>query len=129
MSETKLYAVSSGNGNNGVSHMFPDYIVSTNDPWLLARLAATTDFKPGKGRQWCRKNLEIDGEADYTISATLYDPPGRDGAGWSEHNGAWSIYEVHPWDDSEDDREKPRYDSLESCFGAREVATERRLAK
>lgn len=130
MSESRNYAVSSGNGNDGVSHLYPDYIVRTSEPWLLALLAATSDFKPGKGRRWCRDNVQIEGEAEYTISACLYDPPGRDGAGWCDANGAWRIYEVYPAADAVSDRsECPRYGALEACFGSREVAIERRLDK
>jgi hypothetical protein len=75
MSETRYYAVSSGNGNDGVSHMFPDYIVKTNRPWALARLAALSTFKKGEGQTWCDENLELDGEADHTIFAVLHESP------------------------------------------------------
>ena len=34
------YGVSSGNGNNGVSHLYPDYYVRTADPFRLAELAS-----------------------------------------------------------------------------------------
>ena len=73
--EARLYGVSSGNGNDGVSHMFPDYYVKTDDPWRLARLAAVTDFKPGEGQAWALENMEVDGEAEYTITVTFYESP------------------------------------------------------
>jgi hypothetical protein len=69
----KWYGVSFGDGNNGVSHMFADYYVRTNDPWTLARAAMLASFKP----EWqaaANEAMEIDGEADYTISAVIYDP-------------------------------------------------------
>ena len=72
---TRYYVVSSGNGNDGVSHLFPNYIVKTDRPWALARLAALTTFKKGKGQAWCEENLQLDGEAEYTISAVLYESP------------------------------------------------------
>jgi len=71
----RYYAVSSGNGNDGVSHLYPDYIVKTDRPYALASLAALTTFKKGEGQAWCKENLEIDGEADYTIYATLMESP------------------------------------------------------
>jgi beta-glucanase (GH16 family) len=71
--ETRVYAVSSGNGNNGVSHTFPDYYVRTNDPYRLAALAMVSGFKPSF-KQAAADACEVDGEADYTISAVIYNP-------------------------------------------------------
>ena len=68
-SATRLYGVSSGNGNDGVSQMFPDYYVRTDSPWQLAELAALSTFKPGAGQAWCKRHVEIDGESEYTIQA------------------------------------------------------------
>ena len=45
MAEAKWYGVSSGDGNNGVSHMFADYYVKTAEPYRLAELAVLTLFK------------------------------------------------------------------------------------
>ena len=121
------YAVSSGNGNDGVSRLYPGYTVATNEPWLLAELAAVSEFKAGHGRRWCREHLDVDGEAEYGISATLYDPPGRDGAGWSEHNGAWKIWEIYPAGDAvSDNNSAPHFDSLDDCFGRQLVAAARK---
>jgi hypothetical protein len=120
--EIKLYGVSSGNGNNGVSHMFADYYVRTNDPWKLVELAALTLFKKPDGVAWAKENVQIDGEAEYTISAVFYDPPleegeeePAEGESWCDNNGAWLIVEVFPEDDPREGR--PMYDSLEDCFG------------
>jgi hypothetical protein len=120
------YAVSRGNGNDGVSRMYPDYVVTTDEPYLLARLAAVSEFKPGYGRRWCRDRMQVDGEAEYGISTTIYDPPGRDGAGYSDHNGAWRIWEVYPADQVSDRSEAPRFDSLEGAFGAALVRAARK---
>src|ERR1700680_702081 len=78
--ETKLYGVSTGNGNNGVSHIFADYYVKTDQPWRLAELAALAQFKPGSGMTWAKEHVEIDGEAEYGISAVFYNPPCNDTA-------------------------------------------------
>src|SRR6266851_1581500 len=70
------FAVSSGNGNDGVSHMFPDYYCrcSASEAFDLTAAAMLSTFKPAS-YQWAKDNMEVDGESDYTISATIYDPP------------------------------------------------------
>src|ERR1700744_2230717 len=73
--EERYYGVSSGDGNNGVSHMFPDYYVKTDQPYRLAKLAALTTFKKGEGEAWALKNMEVDGEAESTIYVTFYESP------------------------------------------------------
>lgn len=117
----RLYGVSSGNGNDGVSHMFADYYVYTDDPWRLARLALVSSFKDG----WKERALdvaEIDGEADHTISAVIYDPlddeqdDGEEEESWSSVNGAWLIVDVFPEDEPREGR--LIYYSLEHAFAA-----------
>lgn len=134
---TRLYGVSSGDGNSGVSHMFADYYVRTNDPFLLATVAQISTFKKGAGQEWCARNVEVDGEADYTVYAVLYNPPcedtpdgeypesdnpedEEDGRNWSDANGAWSIVEVFPADEDET-RERNVYDTLEDAFSAADI--------
>lgn len=70
----KLHGVSIGNGNDGVSHLFPNYYVMTDDPYSLARLAIIHDINPG-AQKWAAEVVEVEGEADYTVSAVIYDPP------------------------------------------------------
>jgi hypothetical protein len=118
-SEIKLYGVSYGDGNNGVSQMYPDFFVRTNDPWRLARLAAVTQFKV-EFQDKAIAQLDVDGEADFTIYANIYEPldveEGDEGYGeWSEANGAWSITIVFPATD-EDVTDDRVYASLEECF-------------
>jgi hypothetical protein len=125
--ETKLYAVSRGNGNDGVSQMFPDYYVRTNDPYRLARLALVTQFLPCAQEQ-VLDECRVEGEADYTISAVLYDPldeePAEDGMSWCDANGAYMIVEVFPDDgpDMADPYHRFVYDSINECFSVRELA-------
>ena len=71
----KLYGVSTGNGNNGVSQMFPDYYVWTDQPYRLAKAALVDTFKDGVGKDWALRHIEIEGESEYTIYAILSDPP------------------------------------------------------
>lgn len=68
------YAVSFGNGNDGVSHAWPNYTVRTCDPYRLAAAAVIDSFKPAY-QAWAAKSMMIDGEPDCTISATIFDPP------------------------------------------------------
>ncbi len=138
-SEIRLYGVSSGNGNNGISRMFADYYVRTNDPWRLAELAIISQFKPGSGQAWAQRNADIDGEEEYGISACIYNPPcedssdgeypdsddpenEEDGRNWSEFNGAWLLVDTWRADSDEDTRDRPVYDSIEECFSAPELA-------
>jgi hypothetical protein len=114
----RWYGVSSGNGNDGVSQMYPDYCVRTCDPWSLARLAAITAMNE-RYQDWASEVVEVDGEAEYTISATILDPPDApcdDGSSWSDSNGAWHIVEVFPVDEP-DERMIAYDDGLAATFG------------
>ena len=136
----RLYGVSSGNGNDGVSHLWPDYYVRTCDPWTLARAATVSQLKP-EFYQWALETADIDGEIEYEgISGVICDPPdddtdidhsqcedGEDCEGcreceeqcWSEHNGAWIIVDVFLIDDPDSERSRVmRYDSLQEAFSA-----------
>jgi hypothetical protein len=137
--ETKLYGVSHGNGNNGVSQLYPDYYVRTSDPWRLARLAVLGEFKEGKGQAWAGRHVDIDGDGNYTIYATIDAPPyedsadgeypdlpegvewedAEDGRNWQEHNGSWHITEVFPVTNEEhviENTTRPVYESIEDAF-------------
>jgi hypothetical protein len=94
----KLYGVSFGDGNDGVSHTFAAYYVRTYDPYTLASAAMLGRFKSGFMRQACDE-LDIDGEAEYTISATLYEPLDREDPTPANHCNACD----HDWtgDDSD----------------------------
>lgn len=140
----RLYGVSFGNGNDGVSHHWPNLYVRTSDPFTLAACAMLSDFKPGDGIAFALEAMEIDGERDYGVSATIYDPPvddmddsrdhsecedGEDCEGcdqcepdemkpWSSVNGAWMIVEVWPESEPNERSSCMRYDSLEEAFTA-----------
>jgi len=118
-----LYSVSTGNGNDGVSHMFADYYVNTDDPWRLARLALVSSFK----NEWKERALDaanIDGESEYTIAAVIYDPLDEvydeESGSWSESNGTWFIVEVFPEDDPREGR--PVYDSIDEAFESADLS-------
>jgi len=72
----RWFAVSSGNGNDGVSHIFPDYFCrcTPKQAFDLAAAAMISSFKP-TGYDWACDNVTVDGESDYTITAAILDPP------------------------------------------------------
>lgn len=117
----RWYGVSSGDGNDGVSHSFPGYYVRTSDPWLLARAAIISEFND---RQFAADTVDVDGEAEYTISATLYEGPD----GETAYGAAWFIVEVFPvgdindWVDLNDPWHKPTYDNLELAIDSTSLA-------
>lgn len=76
----RWYGVSFGNGNDGVSHMWPNYYVRTADPFQLAAAAIVANWNDDDMRAYAAENAEIDGEADYTICATILNPPDDDGS-------------------------------------------------
>ncbi len=139
----KLYAVSSGDGNDGVSHIFPDYYVWTSEPYRLATLALIGQFKEPY-QQRALDECELDGEADYTISATLLEPLDDDSEdhecdedcedpcqlavdnmfSYCDANGAYMIVEVFQdgGPDMSNSWHKPVYDSIEDCFSDSELA-------
>jgi len=119
------YGVSSGNGNDGVSQMYPDYYVRTADPYRLAELAMLDKFK-AESMDWAKDSTEVDGERDYTITATIYeDPDGCPAYG----GGAWLIMEVFPADlddvatwQTDPWKQASCYDRLESAFSVEALA-------
>lgn len=117
----RWFGVSFGNGNNGVSQMFPDYCVRTIDPWELARKALIHSFLP-EWQERAAEATEVDGEADYTVYAVIYNPldddePDEYGEDWASANGAWLICEVFPMDlPFENPRNVPLYESIDEAF-------------
>lgn len=69
----RLYGVSYGNGNDGVSHTFANFYVRTCEPYTLA--AAAMLSMHDAILDYTAENLDVDGEAEYGISAMLLNPP------------------------------------------------------
>jgi len=126
-----LYGVSFGDGNNGVSQMYPRYYVRTCEPYTLAAAAMVAQFNDGEGQYWASQAVEVDGEADYGIDATIYDPPEDDKDAWADDddeepnyseeswssvNGVWMICQVFPVDRNDLNSGKMVYDSLRDAF-------------
>lgn len=121
--QAKYYAISKGDGNDGINHMFPGYIVKTSDPWRLARLASIGEFKEGEGWKWAKKHVMIDGEAEYNIQGCFLEGPD----GETAVGAAWMLVDVFPADEDtvrswQEDDYKLVYESLEECFGAKLLA-------
>ena len=140
----RWYGVSFGNGNDGVSHLFPAYYVRTADPWRLARIAILSqisdDFRcvnktckcTQSARDKATEALEVDGDSDYTIYAMIRNPLDWDEEPQSEYseddaeedwcsiNGAWMICEVFPLHPFQVDIYNG-YTSMEEAFTADEL--------
>jgi hypothetical protein len=142
--KSRYYGVSYGNGNDGVSQLVPAYVVKTNEPYKLARLAMLSEFKP-EFVEWAKDRMEIDGEEEYTIYATIYESYDEEKEREKEQeeaeergeeyeddgcDSAWLICEVFRFtEDVEEKHESKRlmghrpkhcfpvYESLEDCFG------------
>lgn len=146
----RWFAVSFGNGNNGVSHGWPNYYCrcTSEQAFDLATAAMLSEFKEGAGQAWAAENCEVDGEADYTITAMILDPPADDDdsddsdddESWSSFNGAWMLCEVYdaseaynvpddiasPTDGTVTGQfDMPAYNSLDECFTAELLALAR----
>jgi hypothetical protein len=115
--EPRLYGVSYGNGNDGVSHIFADFYVKTSDPWRLAKLAMVTQFKDDFQAR-ALEECTVDGEAEYMVQAVIYEPldsePCEEGESYCDVNGCAHLVDVFPEDDPREGR--PTYESIEEAF-------------
>jgi hypothetical protein len=102
------YGVSYGNGNDGVSHSYPNILVFTDDPWTLARAAMIFEFKD---RVWANENTDLDHNGDEMVSATIYEGPD----GETEFGAAYRIVEVFPIVDINHEY-CTKYDSIYEAF-------------
>lgn len=105
----RLYGVSFGNGNEGVSHMHPDYYVMTIAPFVLVRAAMLNNIRLGLW-PWALDCMDVSGEPDTCISAVLSEGPN----GETEFGVAWLICEVFPVDEKTNDA--PLFDTLKQAF-------------
>lgn len=135
MSEPRIYGVSYGNGNDGVSQLYPDFYVTTDKPYRLALAAMIDQFKPEFMAQ-AKEACTVEGEADYTISATIFDPLDEepdaddpDAPTWCDVNGAWKIAEVFPVEPDEVRDSKPSFESLEEAISPQALALTAREAE
>lgn len=111
--ETKLYGVSFGNGNDGVSQLYPCFWVHTGNPWELARVALADRFN-ASFVAWAKDAMITNGEAEYTITAMLPEGP----HGETEFGAAYMLCEVFPSDAADADEYSMIYPSTEAAIGA-----------
>lgn len=110
------YGISYGNGNDGVSHLYPRLTVDAPEgsEYMLARAAMLSGGSAS--RAFLRAHTHVDEMGENGAQACVYDPPRS--PGWSDHNGAWRLVEVFPADDEASERSTaPHYDSPAAAFG------------
>lgn len=66
------FGVSTGDGNNGVSHMWASYYVwcTSEEAWCLCEEQAKSDIKDEY-----HDTIEIDGDSEHVIQAVVFDDP------------------------------------------------------
>ena len=95
---TKLYLYRRGDGNEG---NLPRNLVALRDtecPFAALHALVVNDCIPGRSRRrWIAKNLEVDGEAEYGVSACIsYGPRGE-----QAFESAWLTAELEPLTEDE----------------------------
>lgn len=87
----KYYEYRIGNGNDGC---YPTSIIELEDdenPYAAIKALVINHFIVGeRTRKYISKNIEIDGEEDYTVYATVYEGP----EGETEFGAAWLCAEM-----------------------------------
>ncbi len=141
--EAKWYGVSHGDGNDGVSHIFADYYVLTDEPYRLVELAALTSFNP-EYVKWAKENMDVEGDHEFVVSATFFEMPETQEARQELCDAAQAardvgdeygadeldeevdtfgrdyaelIFEVFPCEPDQQREGCPTYGSLAECFG------------
>ncbi|RWE37432.1 hypothetical protein [Mesorhizobium sp.] len=93
-----VYLYRRGNGNEG---NFPRAVVELREkdnPYAALAALVENDFIAGrKVRFYVRRNVEIDGEAEFGIHATVYEGP----EGETEFGAAWITAELQPLDEKD----------------------------
>jgi len=119
----RWFSFATGNGNDGVGHSYPDSFVRIAPRFAYAFLEeAALQCLTDEGRAIVERDgsCEVEGDAEYGLSAVILNPPEDDSADededsedsedsededsareeresmWSDHNGAWFIAELHP---------------------------------
>jgi hypothetical protein len=121
------FAISYGNGNDGLSRLFPAFTVEApaGSEYILARLATISQFTK-TGRPYIARNLHVDEAGEGAAQAVVYDPPRS--PGWSEHNGAWKLADAFPADEASDHADVPHFESPAAAFGGNLVRAHARHA-
>jgi hypothetical protein len=91
-----------GDGNEG---NFPRFVVELGErdcPYSALKALVANEYIAGRSvRRHIVANIEVDGEAEYRIHATVYEGP----RGETVFGAAWLTAELEPADDDADDYE------------------------
>ena len=94
----KIYLYRQGDGNEG---NYPQFVVELTDdesPYAALRaLVVNRYIEGGAVRAYVTSEIEIDGEAEYGVSATVYEGP----EGEQAFGAAWITAELEPLTDDE----------------------------
>jgi hypothetical protein len=109
------YAVSYGNGNDGLSRLWPDFTLWC-DPGAIGDVARVAMITRGfASPRWVKANVEIGEEYNDAVQACLLNPPRS--PDWCEANGAWKLCEVYLADEADDRSEAPEFVNPVAAFG------------
>ncbi|MER9680803.1 hypothetical protein NKJ23_15925 [Mesorhizobium sp. M0184] len=87
-----------GNGNEGNYPFAVIQLREKDNPYDALAALVENDFTAGrKTRRFVRNNVEIDGEAEFGIHATVYEGP----EGETEFDAAWLTAELQPLDEKD----------------------------
>lgn len=100
---TKPYLYRRGNGNEG---NYTRYIIHTAHPYEALKACVVNDYIASSNRRYIMKNIETDGEAEYSIYATICEGPN----GETEFGAAWITAELAPLDEEDYAYYKERLD-------------------
>jgi len=89
---TKTYLYREGNGNEGNFPRCLIEITDEQDPYAALAAIVVSQFTLS-ARPFIIDNLDIDGEADYGIMATIYEGPD----GETDFGAAWFTAELEPY--------------------------------
>lgn len=91
-----FYLYRRGNGNDGNFARLVVVLKSTDSPFAALRALVANDYIPGKKvRRHIIKTIEVDGEAEHGVIATVYEGPDDE----TEFGAAYITAELEPLDD------------------------------
>lgn len=94
----KTYLYRRGNGNEGNFIRALVMLKPTDCPYTALRALVVNDYIPGSAtRRHIIRNIQIDGEAEYGIAATVHEAKN----GSDEFGAAWLTAELEPLSDSD----------------------------
>ena len=94
-----------GDGNEG---NFPRFTLTTDHPFEALEALVLDDFCPSH-LEWAQESLDVDGEPEYGVYATIYEGPDGEQA----FGAAWLTAELQPMTETDmEHSRRPHYDDL-----------------